>query len=115
MPQEIEVFYVIPAIRRELAKALVNKGFKQKKVAQLLGVSEACVSNYLNHKRAEEVGFKPEIKKLITSCADKISKEKTCFINAVQIIIKKFKQEECLCRLHEKLDSHVCGCRGCLN
>ncbi|MBD3312538.1 transcriptional regulator [archaeon] len=115
LPQEIEVFYVIPAIRRELAEALVSKGFKQKEVAHLLSVSEACVSNYFNHKRADEVSFKPEIKNLITSCADKISKGEMCFINAVQVITKKFKQDECLCRLHEKLDSHVCGCRGCLN
>lgn len=115
LPQEIEVFYVIPAIRREIAKILVNKHIKQKKIAQLLSVSEACVSNYLNNKRASEIKFKPEIKKLISECANKLNKQKICFINAVQLICKKFKEEEYLCKLHEQLDSHVCGCRGCLN
>lgn len=115
LPQEIEVYYVIPAIRRELAKALVNKGLKQKQVAGIFGVTQACVSNYFKSKRAQEVKFTPEIKKLITECAESISKGRSCFINAVQKICKEFKQKKHLCALHKELDDHVCGCKGCLS
>ncbi|MFA5406347.1 MAG: hypothetical protein WC307_03250 [Candidatus Nanoarchaeia archaeon] len=114
LPQELEVFYVIPAIRRELALSLSKKGFKQKKIAQIFGVTEACISNYFKSKRANEVKFNVKIIKLINDCAEKLSKGQTCFINVVQKVCKEFKNSECLCALHEKLDEHVCKCRGCL-
>jgi hypothetical protein len=45
MPQEIEVWYIIPAIRKELAKRLVqHHEVAQKDVAELLGVTEAAIS-----------------------------------------------------------------------
>jgi len=114
LPQEIEVFYVIPAIRRELAKALVKQGLKQKQVAEIFGVTGACVSNYFKAKRGQEVKFDTKTKKLINECADQIKKGQSCFISAIQKICKEFKQSECLCELHKKLDDHVCGCKGCL-
>ena len=39
MPQEIEVWYIIPALRRELAKQMVEAGLTQKKIADLMGIS----------------------------------------------------------------------------
>ena len=48
MPQEIEVWYVIPAIRKQLAKALVGEHkLPQKQVADIMGVSSAAISQYL--------------------------------------------------------------------
>jgi predicted transcriptional regulator len=115
LPQEIEVFYVIPAIRRELAKDLFSKGFKQKQIANIFGVTAACVNNYFKEKRGKNVKFSPEIKEIINKCADNIATGKSCFINSVQQICKEFKNKKCLCKLHEKLDPHVCKCRGCLS
>ncbi len=115
LPQELEVFYVIPAIRREIALALAKKGFKHKKIAQIFGVTEACVSNYFKNKRASEVKFNNRTSKLISDCTDKLSKGQTCFISVVQKICKEFKESKCLCALHEKMDEHVCKCRGCLS
>jgi predicted transcriptional regulator len=114
LPQELEVFYVIPAIRRELAMALVSKGLKQKQVAKIFGVTEACISNYFKAKRGKNVQFNPKIMKTIKECASEIKQGKTCFIKTVQEICKQFKQNKCLCALHERLDAHVCGCKGCL-
>jgi len=114
LPQEMEVFYVIPAIRRELASALVKKGLKQKEVAGLFGVTEACISNYFKSKRGNEVKFSPKLVKAINECANELRQGKSCFISVVQRVCKEFKQSEGLCKLHQKLDSHVCGCRGCL-
>jgi len=55
-PQEVEVWYVIPAIKRELSKSMMkDNGLSQKNVATLLGVTEAAVSQYINSKRANEV------------------------------------------------------------
>ena len=41
MPQEIEVWYLIPALRKELARIFIKDyGLAQKKAAELLGISE---------------------------------------------------------------------------
>ena len=61
LPQEIEVWYVIPAIRREFAKGLIKKGLKQREVARMLGVTDAAVSQYFSSKRGSEVRFNQRI------------------------------------------------------
>ncbi|HLE06488.1 MAG TPA: transcriptional regulator, partial [Candidatus Nanoarchaeia archaeon] len=81
LPQELEVFYVIPAIRKELAVKLKANGLSQKKIAGIFGVTEACVSNYFKSKRANDVKFSPELKSMIDNCAKEISKGKSCFIS----------------------------------
>ena len=62
-PQEIEVWHIIPAIRKELVVALKEKGNSQKKIADLLNLSEAAVSQYLKLKRAREIIFNADVKK----------------------------------------------------
>jgi hypothetical protein len=52
IPCEIIVWYILPAIRKEFAKALIkNHDLTQKKVADKLGITEAAVSRYLSGKR----------------------------------------------------------------
>ena len=114
LPQELEVFYVIPAIRRELAKALAVKGVKQKRMAEIFGVSEACVSNYFKAKRGQEVTFSTELTKLINESASNLAIGKSCFINVIQQVCRSFKKSEALCDLHHKLDKITCNCKGCL-
>ncbi len=54
LPQEIEVWYVLPAIRKELVIELVkNQQTSQKEAAGLLGITAAAVSQYISKKRAE--------------------------------------------------------------
>lgn len=51
-PCEIVVWYVLPTIRRELARELVETyGFKQSRVASMFGVTDAAISQYLKNKR----------------------------------------------------------------
>lgn len=66
-PQEVEVHYIIPAMRRAFAYELKKQGLEQKQIAKLLFVSEAAVSQYLSNKRATEVEFSEQIKKAIAS------------------------------------------------
>lgn len=48
MPQEVEVWYVLPAIRRELAKVMKFEiGQSQKSIARMLGVTEPAVTQYM--------------------------------------------------------------------
>ncbi len=49
------VKYILPAIRAKLAKELIEKhGFKSKDAAELLGLTQAAVSQYLSSKRGQQ-------------------------------------------------------------
>ncbi len=51
-PCEIIVWYVLPAMRSEIARELVHTHhMKQNEVGRLFGVTDAAVSQYLNKKR----------------------------------------------------------------
>ena len=52
IPCELIVWYVLPSIRRELARELVEKHkFTQAEVARRFGVTDAAISQYLKSKR----------------------------------------------------------------
>jgi hypothetical protein len=103
MPQELEVRYILPAIRRELAKALIEKHeLSQKETAKLLGLTEAAVSQYLHSKRATEVVFSKEIVNEVMKSAEIILKEKTQkkVMSETFRISSLTKVKQVLCDLH---------------
>ncbi len=115
LPQELEVFYVIPAIRRELAVNLLRMGLKQRQIAGIFGVTEACVSNYFKSKRASKVVFNDKQKKLLSDYAVKLKSNNDCFINVIHNLCNVFRQDRSLCQLHKELDDSVIMCGGCLS
>jgi len=56
-PSEIESFYLIPTIRKELTKHLKEQGLDQKEIAKKLHITEPAVSQYVNSKRASQIDF----------------------------------------------------------
>jgi predicted transcriptional regulator len=52
LPQAIELYYLIPSLRKQLAIALMKRGLKQKEVARLLSLTPSAISQYLSGKRA---------------------------------------------------------------
>ena len=94
MPQEVEVWYVLPAIRRELAKvmktkvvprknedgATVDHKITQKEIARMLGVTEPAITQYLLKKkgrrsRGDQVAIPSLILKEIDKSADTMIEE----------------------------------------
>jgi predicted transcriptional regulator len=62
---------ILPFVRRELARVLVTEyHLSQKKVAEILGVTEAAVSQYLKGKRGKYEDYRVE--KTIRKVAKKI-------------------------------------------
>ncbi len=54
IPCEIVVWYVLPTIRREVARELVKThGILQSEVAKKFGVTDAAISQYLKKKRGD--------------------------------------------------------------
>ncbi|MEM4266298.1 MAG: helix-turn-helix domain-containing protein [Candidatus Woesearchaeota archaeon] len=95
-PQELEVFYILPALRREIAKAMKKLGRSQKAIAQILGVTEAAVSQYLHQKRATDVDFTKALQKEISSSASQIT-DRNSFLRVAQQMIRKIRGNRFIC------------------
>lgn len=116
MPQEIMVWSILPAIRRELSKTLVNEHhITQKEVASLLGVTEAAVSQYLKSKRAKDVTFDGKVMKKIRKAAKEIIKDKSALIGEIQKICNSIDVKLMVCDVHKKNSKCVSdNCDICL-
>src|SRR3989344_90462 len=97
-PQEIEVWYVIPAIRKELAVDLVKRGKSQRQVAKILGITEAAVSQYLKNKRANDLTLPPEVKDFLKKAVEKIRDKKTAY-RQIQEVSKYVRESKALCKI----------------
>tara|TARA_Y100000310_G_C20124537_1_gene553020 strand:+ start:178 stop:546 length:369 start_codon:yes stop_codon:yes gene_type:complete len=107
LPQEVEVWYLIPAIRRELAKILVSKGKSQKEISEILNLTESAVSQYLKGKRGGELDFSINEKKIINEYADKILKNPNEVKKLLFELTKELGISDKLCDIHRKHDSSV--------
>lgn len=115
-PQEIEVWYILPAIRRELAILLTKKhNLSQKKTAKILNVSEPAISQYMKSKRASEVKFTEPTRRLIEKASEKIIKDNSTLIPEVQNLIAAIRKDLTLCRIHKSKSKDLPeGCCACL-
>lgn len=74
-PCELVIWYVLPAIRRELAKSMVEDwGMSQRAAANRLGLTDAAVSQYLSEKRGKVKLNDPVVLKQIKYSAKRLSK-----------------------------------------
>ena len=112
-PQEIEVWFVIPAIHRNLAQQFKKNNLTQRKSAKILGVTEACVSQYLNSIRGTKVSFSKSIQKDIEAAAKRILNEGTAVIKEVQEICLLIKNSGLLCELHKQYGNTSDSCEIC--
>ena len=115
LPQEIEVWYIIPSIRRELAIALIKKHkIRQNKVAEILGTSEAAISQYLSNKRGKEIKFSEKMQREFEESAKRIVKNNKRAMVEMLRLIKVGKKDgvSCdLCRKYNKGVISMCLCK----
>ena len=115
-PQEIEVWYVLPVIRKELAKELINYGLTQKQIAEKMNITEAAVSQYINEKRASLIVLDSEIKKAIEISAKNIAKNNSNIIREIQNINDLVWKNKTICKIHIQQDKSVKkGCSLCFD
>ena len=107
LPQELEVWYIIPAIRRELCREMVKTGSSQKEIAAQLGVTESAVSQYVHDKRANKVKFSPAFKAFSKETARKIVRGEISAFAAVQQLSRSLYPTREVCGLHTKFDKTV--------
>ena len=109
-PQEIEVFYIIPAIRKHLAMQMKSSGLKQKRIAELLQIEEGTVSQYLSNKRGNQVSFNEKVIKEVENSA-KLIKDQTTLLGETQRLLSLIRQSGDLCKFHKKFSNipKTCG------
>lgn len=110
--QEVEVWYVLPALKRAIALKMKDMGLKQNDIAKKLNLAKSSVSQYLKNKRASKVKFNIDFEKEIKKSAANIVK-KDNFMHEVENLCKKFKQKGCLCEIHKKYSKVPLRCSAC--
>ena len=100
-PQEIEVFYILPALRKHLVVFMKERGLKQKDIAKLLEIQDATVSQYLSAKRGHHIQFKGRVLDEIKTSAQRITNQTTLLMET-QRLLKFIRESEVLCEIHHK-------------
>ena len=70
---EIVVWYLIAAIRFELAKELLNLGMKQKDVSELMDITQPAVSQYITDKRGSGIKLDDQVRGMVQEFARELS------------------------------------------
>ena len=117
MPQEIEVRYILPAIRRELANIFIEEyGLSQKDAAAILGLTDSAVSQYRHSKRAKEVIFSAGVTEEVKKSAEKIIADRG---NRQRLIAEMYRisnlttVRQILCDLHRAQSKDLGQCNIC--
>jgi uncharacterized protein len=115
MPQEIEVWYVLPQIRRAIAMEMKKRKLSQLEIARMLDVTPSAVSQYVNSKRAKANFFTNDIFKKISKAVDKIIKNEDVLYNEIQSILTIVRDRGLLCKIHKCYEAerpeecNICG------
>ena len=119
MPQEIEVRYILPAIRRELARIFIQEhNLSQKEAANILGLTESAISQYQHSKRAKEVVFSDNVVSEIRKSADKLLADKK---NKQRVIAEMYRisslttVRHILCDIHRAQSKELANCNVCFD
>ena len=112
MPQKVELYYVIPAIRKEFAKIMLKRGMSQKQVAGKLKITEAAVSQYLKSKRATEKVDFSAMEKEVKRSVERIL-EGGSVIGETQRICALARDKGIVCRISKRMGYAPKKCREC--
>ena len=107
IPCELVVWYVLPTIRREVAKELVKThGMSQAQVAKKFGVTDAAISQYLKKKRGENQLIEESSQyelflEEIKLAAERIADNSSEFVNEMCRICTVVKSTGLLAKIYE--------------
>lgn len=116
-PCEIVVWYVIPAIRSELAKDLLALGMKQKQVSELMDITQPAVSQYITDKRGNGVKLNENVREMIAEFAGELADgtaKKADIIGRTCAICKRIETKDVLDQLGIKQEELGEDCQACM-
>ena len=113
-PQEVIVWYVLPAIRRKITRRLIYEySLPQKEIAKRFGLTEPAISQYKKGVRGD-VEFDPRIIEVINESARRIAEDEASAPREVQRVLKFIEKSGFLCDFHKKYgvvhdECHMCN------
>ncbi|MFC1801276.1 transcriptional regulator [Nanoarchaeota archaeon] len=110
-PQEIEVWYILPAIRKYMALELIKSGLNQSQVSKLLDCSRASINQYTKQQRGQEI-LNSKIKQEIKKSSSLIINNKSNVFQEIMRVNQIVKNTGLLCQLHKKLGLAKCSCQS---
>ncbi|BAJ51468.1 conserved hypothetical protein [Candidatus Caldarchaeum subterraneum] len=120
LPAEIESKIMIPLLRAMVAKRLVyERGYTQEKVAQVLGVTQAAVSNYLRGVRgiSSDLEKHDELVKWADEVVEAVVKNEPRqeIARRINDALKNIRVMRILCEYHKRVepDIDVDSCHVC--
>jgi predicted transcriptional regulator len=114
MPQEIEVWFVIPALRRDFALSMKKHGLKQLAISKKLGLTVPAVSQYINGKRGKDIEFSLDIKKEIEKSVNNIINKNANSSYEIIRITKIIRKKGYLCEIAKKFHVIPENCNICM-
>ncbi|MEK6952118.1 MAG: helix-turn-helix domain-containing protein [Nanoarchaeota archaeon] len=111
--QEIEVWYVLPTIRKEIVKGLLEKGLNQNQIAKKLSLRKSTISQYVNKKRGKDIKFDDETIKSIKKAVDNIMDNKEPS-KEIANICELFVKNRTICEIHRTYENVPIDCGLCL-
>lgn len=110
----MEVWYVLPALRKALAEEMLKLGLKQTEIAEKLHVTNAAVSQYLKSKRASEIKLPSQIRKTVSASAQKVAKTGNALAE-IQKLCALIRTKGVLCQIHKRHSNHnLKNCKVCM-
>ncbi|MGK0209260.1 MAG: putative transcriptional regulator [Patescibacteria group bacterium] len=115
-PQEIQVWYLIPALKKVIAQTLkAEHSLNQKQIAEIFGATPAAISHYIQDKRGNELTFSKEDKQKIQETALKIKNNPKEITKHLYQLSKEFATHKSLCDIHKQQDKSLPkNCKLCL-
>ncbi|MBU0760222.1 MAG: hypothetical protein ABII03_00175 [Nanoarchaeota archaeon] len=110
LPQEIEVWYVIPAVRSRIAKCLIKDfKFSYERIGKILGVSRAAISQYVKGKRAAKIKLPTELGPQIMSACSTLAKDETKAGGEINKILEHMRKKGLIFSVCGKLKDGMLG------
>lgn len=95
LPQEIEVWYVIPALRSWISRCLIEDfNASYEKIGNILGVSRAAISQYVKGKRAAKIKLPDEMASKIMSTCKTLIKDETKAVEEIEKLLQHIRSKQ---------------------
>lgn len=117
VPCELIVWHLLPSIRRELARSMVEDlNLTQRASAKKLGITESAVSQYRKSKRGHEMNFGEKVNGEIEKAIKDIAKtdDESVIIEKICAICRMIKSHGSLCELHKTDNDKLDNCNICI-
>ncbi|MBM3199955.1 helix-turn-helix domain-containing protein [Candidatus Woesearchaeota archaeon] len=113
MPQELEVWYVIPALRKAFADIMLKRGLSQKEIAKKLDLGKSAVSQYIKSQRGTEIRFDKKMLEKIETSVNKVMKNTSTTKEELIILCETIRKAGLLCCFHKSKEKNLKNCGVC--